>query len=69
VQPAGASQGAIIIALGPGTTLSCSLEVMDQAQVFLTAVGQVTAYSYPPKGLLLTLLDQAGTGLLNGELQ
>jgi heat shock protein HslJ len=69
VQPAGASQGAIIITLGPGTTLSCAPDVMDQAQAFLTAVGQVTAYSYPPRGLLLTLLDQAGTGLLNGELQ
>jgi polar amino acid transport system substrate-binding protein len=69
VQPAGLSQGAITITLGPSTTLACAQDVTTQAQAFVTALGQATAYAYPPEGLLLTLLDQTGTDILNGELQ
>jgi len=69
VQPSGKSLGGLSLSLGPGTTLACAEDVMTQAQSFRTALGLVTAYSYPPKGLLLGLLDQSGTEVLSGELQ
>lgn len=69
VLPAGTSQGALTILPGPGTTLACAQDVMTQAQAFMTALGQVTAYSYPSRGVLLALLDITATEVLSGQLQ
>lgn len=69
VQPAGASQGALTIVLGPGTTLACPEDVMTQAQTFMTALSQVTAYSYSSRNVLLALLDITATEILSGQLQ
>lgn len=69
VQPAGVSQGAITITLGPGTTIACPEDVTLQAQSFVIALGLSAAYHFPPDGLLLSLLDQNGADVLNGEPQ
>jgi heat shock protein HslJ len=69
VQPSGKSEGALTITLGPGSAMSCPEEIMTEAQAFRTALGLVRAYYYPPKGLLISLLDQTGVSLLDGQLQ
>jgi heat shock protein HslJ len=69
VEPAGTSQGGITITLGPPTTLSCPEDVMLQEQAFLTALTESTAYLYPPRGILFSLLNAAGDEVLNGELK
>jgi heat shock protein HslJ len=69
VTPTSASQGGLTISLGLGTTAACEPEIMDQAQAFREALSLTTAYVYPPRSLLLELLDQSGTETLSGELQ
>jgi polar amino acid transport system substrate-binding protein len=69
VQPSSQSQGALMITMGPGTSIACEADVADQAQSFLSTLGQVTAYSYPPQGLLLALLNPSGSDVLSGERQ
>jgi polar amino acid transport system substrate-binding protein len=70
VQPAGATQGSIQITVTNVTDQVCTSPegIMEQEQAFLAALGQVTAYAYPPKGVLITLMDAAGLDLLTGEL-
>ena len=69
VQPAGGSQGAITMSLGGSTTLICPSEIMVQEQTFLQALTLATAYYYPPRGILFTLLNETGAEILNGELK
>jgi polar amino acid transport system substrate-binding protein len=68
-QPSGTSQGGLTIAVGPGTTLACPEDVMAQAQSFRTALGLVSAYYLPPKGVTISLLDQTGAAVMDGQLQ
>jgi ABC-type amino acid transport substrate-binding protein/heat shock protein HslJ len=69
IAPSSPSQGALTISIGAGTVVACPDDVATQAQAFRTALGQTTAYLYPPRGLLLDLLDSQGTELLSGQLQ
>jgi heat shock protein HslJ len=69
IAPSSTSQGSLTPSIGAGTSLACEPEVADQAQLFYTAAGQVRAYSYLPKGLLLALLDGSEFDVMNGELK
>jgi ABC-type amino acid transport substrate-binding protein/heat shock protein HslJ len=69
IQVTSKSQGELAIDVGIGTNLACPEDVMTQAQDFRTGLSEVTAYSYPPKGTLLSLLDQEGSAILDGDLQ
>jgi ABC-type amino acid transport substrate-binding protein/heat shock protein HslJ len=68
VQPAGSSQGALSIVVGPGTALACPEDVTTQAQAFRVALGLVSAYVYPPRSLVLVLLDSSAAEILSGQL-
>jgi heat shock protein HslJ len=67
--PSGTSQGGLTIAVGPGTALACPEDVMAQAGSFRAALGLVSAYFLPPKGVTISLLDQAGSAVLDGQQQ
>jgi polar amino acid transport system substrate-binding protein len=70
VEPAGATQGSLTILLAGSTDAVCDTPegIMEQEAAFLAALSQVTAYAYPPRGVLITLMDEAGLDLLTGEL-
>ncbi|HMK08449.1 MAG TPA: NBR1-Ig-like domain-containing protein, partial [Anaerolineales bacterium] len=67
IQPSGSGQGALTLKTGAGTSMACDPDVADQATAFYAAASQVTAYSYPPKSLLLALLNQSGSDVLSGQ--
>jgi len=69
VVPAGTSQGGLTIELEGGTKKACEGAVADQASAFLDAIDETTAYHFPPRGLLLALLDRRAEEILNGELK
>jgi cystine transport system substrate-binding protein len=68
IAPAGTSQGGITIELGSSTSMACDAAITDQAVAFLEALDETTAYYFPPRGVLLALLDEDGEEILNGEL-
>jgi cystine transport system substrate-binding protein len=67
VEPAGTSQGGITIELRTSTSMACDGAITDQAGAFLEALDETTAYYFPPRGVLLALLDEDGEEILNGE--
>ncbi len=69
VAPAGTSQGGLTIELEAGTRKACEGAVADQASAFLEAIDETTAYHFPPRGILLALLDREAEEILNGELK
>lgn len=68
IAPAGTSQGGITIELGSSTSMACDAAITDQAVAFLEALDETTAYYFPPRGVLLALLDEDAEEILNGEL-